>query len=192
MDYNENQNFESNENQFDKEPTFLREEGPNKSIWYWIIAVLVLGLVAWYGYTAGWFTQSTKISPVDLNSEMSVDSNLGIEIPKNAAKIDNILIKTNESFPVQKTLVLKGNLNNGCTYLNDPQILREGNNFYVSLTTREEGEACSQALVPFEKIIELEVLGLPAGIYNVFVNGITNTFELSQDNAIDFTGGVDK
>ena len=41
------------------------------------------------------------------------------------------------------------------------------------------------ALVPYEKIIPLEVYGLPAGTYGYSVNGIpAGTFTLTKDNTL--------
>jgi hypothetical protein len=42
--------------------------------------------------------------------------------------------------------------------------------------------ACTLELVPFEQTIDLDVYGLPAGVYTVDVNGVTDTFELMVDN----------
>jgi hypothetical protein len=195
MDYNENQNlneqvdYNREENSLD-----LKEKTSNgKSLWWWVILILILGLVGWYGYTSGWFAKKT---PENINlTESNNDSGHGsIDdfLDKPLAPIDNITIQTGESFPVQKTLVVKGNLPNSCVYLNEPQIIRDGNIFYVNITTRNEGEACTEALVPYERNIGLDVIGLPAGVYTVVINGKQITFELEQDNSIDFTAGSEK
>ncbi len=191
MEYNENKNFEGTDS-YGQDPVTLREKDKgNKGLWYWIIAILLLGLVAWYGYTAGWFSKnSVDILPLETNTTGESDPYaFDSEIQ---APIDNMIITTGESFPVQKTLSLKGNLPNGCTYLNEPQVIRDGNTFYVNLTTYVDGEVCTEALVPYERNIGLDVVGLPAGVYNVVVNGKQTTFELEQDNTLDFAAGEDK
>jgi inhibitor of cysteine peptidase len=43
---------------------------------------------------------------------------------------------------------------------------------------------CTQALVPFEERVDLDVQGLPAGTYTVDVNGISDTFTFDADNEI--------
>lgn len=191
MEYNENKNFEET-NSFEQDSVILREKNKeNKNLWYWLIAILLLCLLGWYGYTAGWFAKSTSnILPLDTDMTEQVDPYSFEE--EIQAPIDNMIITTGESFPVQKTLSLKGNLPNGCTYLNEPQVIRDGSTFYVNLTTYIEGEACTQALVPYERNIGLDVVGLPAGVYNVIVNGKQTTFELEQDNSLDFSAGEDK
>jgi len=43
---------------------------------------------------------------------------------------------------------------------------------------------CTEAIVPFQEVISLDVYGLKAGIYKVYVNGVKGTFELATDNII--------
>lgn len=187
MEHND-QNFGENSS-FDQKPTQLKEKnGKDGGTWSWIITLLVLGLLAWFGYTSGWFTpKSISDDFIDVPIE-SVDYGVSDEL----AQIDNMTIETISGFPVQKVLVLKGNLLNGCKYLNDPQVIRDGSTFFVNLTVREEGEVCTEALVPYERNIALDVVGLPSGVYIVNVNGKETTFELEQENIVDFTAGEDK
>ncbi|MCA9352588.1 hypothetical protein KC901_00205 [Patescibacteria group bacterium] len=171
-----------------EQSNFIRErESSSKSLWYIIIVVLVLALIGWYGYSAGWFspreTSLDEFLPADLNNE---------GLPANAAPIDSIHIETTESFPIQETVVVAGNLPNGCTYLNTPTQFRDGNVFYITLDTYTEGDVCTEALVPYEERIPLQVNNLPQGVYVVNVNGQELSFELESDNAIDFTAGEDK
>jgi inhibitor of cysteine peptidase len=99
-----------------------------------------------------------------------------------AALVEEIEVLMLESFPVQVNVIASGNLPDGCTSLNEPTPRREGNTFVVNLTTTRVDEICTQALVPFDKVIPLEVEGLPAGTYTVSVNGLTETFTLDVDN----------
>lgn len=185
----ENNTTENNE----QEPIFIREESESSNgLWYWVIAVLALILIGWYGYTAGWFSER-----VATNEEIMipVESDGGIgdgAVALNAAPIENIRIETRESFPVQQVVVVSGNLNNGCMYLNEPVQTRDGNIFSVELTTYSQGELCTQALVPYEEEIVLEVNNLPAGVYIVNVNGREMSFELENDNVLDFNAGEGK
>ena len=43
---------------------------------------------------------------------------------------------------------------------------------------------CTEALVPYEQAVPLDVAGLPAGVYTVTVNGVSDTFELAVDNVL--------
>jgi hypothetical protein len=74
-------------------------------------------------------------------------------------------------------------LPDGCTTIDQILDAREGNAFQVTITTlRPANQVCTEALMPFERIIPLDVYGLPAGTYTVIVNGVSDTFQLAVDN----------
>jgi hypothetical protein len=101
------------------------------------------------------------------------------------AVVETIDIMILESFPVQVQAVARGNLPDGCTTLDETMVERAGNLFRVTLTTQRPADAvCTDALVPFDHVIPLDVLGLPAGEYQVDVNGITGSFTLQVDNIL--------
>jgi inhibitor of cysteine peptidase len=88
-----------------------------------------------------------------------------------------------ESFPVQASVNVKGNLPDSCTKIGKITTDREGNTFNVDIsTTRPADQMCTQVLTPFEQNVSLDVRGLKKGIYTVKVNGVTATFELPADN----------
>ncbi|MFT6361364.1 MAG: hypothetical protein ACJAV6_000363 [Candidatus Paceibacteria bacterium] len=175
-----------------QESGIIREKTESsRTIWYIVIAVLLLVALGWYAYSAGWFAPRT----VEIEDFMPVEPNGGIgdgTLPLNAAQIDSIQIETSEDFPVTQTVVVSGNLLNGCTYLNTPSQLRDGNIFYVMLDTRTEGDLCTEALVPYETRIDLQVNNLPAGVYVVNINQQEISFELENDNVLDFSAGSEK
>jgi hypothetical protein len=101
------------------------------------------------------------------------------------ATVEEIAILVMESFPVQVAVVAHGYLPDGCTEIDeiDQTFDEETNTFSVEITTvRPRDKVCTEAIVPFEERISLEVCGLPAGTYTVDVNGVTNTFALQVDN----------
>jgi inhibitor of cysteine peptidase len=99
------------------------------------------------------------------------------------AAVESIEILILESFPVQVHVVARGNLPDGCTSIDQITEERDGETFRVTITTtRPADQMCTQALVPFEETIALDVYGLPAGTYAVDVNGATDTFTLDIDN----------
>jgi inhibitor of cysteine peptidase len=101
------------------------------------------------------------------------------------APVDSVDLLTLESFPVQIHALVKGNLPDGCTTVDQITQQRQGNTITVTITTRRPAdEMCTQALVPFEESIPLKVAGLPAGTYTVAVNAVTATFTLAVDNAL--------
>ncbi len=90
-----------------------------------------------------------------------------------------------ESLPATAAVVIRGHLADGCTRIVDTlmEINEEAGFSKVTLGTYRDPDAmCTMALVPFEEVIELPILGLPAGSYTVEVNGVTTTFELAVDN----------
>jgi len=100
------------------------------------------------------------------------------------APVEEIEIVILESFPVQINVIARGNLPDPCTEISEVLQEREGNTFFVTIKTYRYPGFCIQVLAPFEEIIPLDVYGLPAGIYNVDVNGVQGTFDLEVDNII--------
>jgi inhibitor of cysteine peptidase len=107
----------------------------------------------------------------------------GGNVIRGLAPVDSIDILILESFPVQVQVRVTGNLPDGCTALGEITQEREGSTFSVTIsTTRPADSLCTEALVPFETTVALDVLGLKAGTYSVTVNGVSGTFTLSVDN----------
>jgi len=105
------------------------------------------------------------------------------EPERGEANIQSVQIMLLESFPVQVHVLARGEHPDGCTHIDEVQSLFSDNNFDVTVSTiRPGGAACTEALVPFEENIALDVLGLEAGSYTVNVNGVTGSFTLDVDN----------
>ena len=101
------------------------------------------------------------------------------------AFIDSIDVLILESFPVQVNVRLAGNLPDGCTTLGETTINYADNRFDIKIaTTRPADAACTEALVPFEQSVALDVLGLSAGDYTVAGGDKTATFNLAIDNVM--------
>jgi inhibitor of cysteine peptidase len=98
--------------------------------------------------------------------------------------IDSVEVLILESFPVQVTVHVKGNLADACTTVDEVTTTRDGNTFNIEISTKRPAEQmCAQVLTPFEENIPLDVKGLKKGTYTVNVNGVTETFELAADNS---------
>ncbi len=109
----------------------------------------------------------------------------GGEAIAGQARVEEIEVLILESFPMQVNVAARGNLPDGCTTIDEIEEEREGNRFVVTITTvRPADQACTEALVPFEEVISLDVVGLPAGTYTVDVNGVQGTFEFAVDNKL--------
>ena len=116
--------------------------------------------------------------------------------PTTTPRIDNngnrfitkIEINTLESFPVQITATVSGIFPNGCYKVGDIKKDRVNNQFTLDLNIKGYlDELCTQALVPFETSVNLDVYGLPAGEYSVQAGDVTQKFTLGTDNILPST-----
>ncbi len=104
------------------------------------------------------------------------------------AVVENIEILTLESFPVRINVITKGYLPDGCTEIGDITKSKDGNTFVVNIETiRPADVMCTQAIVPYEEVIPLDVYGIKAGTYSVVVNDVRGSFELATDNSLPDT-----
>ena len=101
------------------------------------------------------------------------------------AYIDSIDVLIMESFPVQVAAMVSGNLQDGCTAIESVSASHEGNTFTIDIqATRPADAICTQALVPFEERVSLDVLGLEAGDYTVVFGDASASFTLDMDNSL--------
>jgi len=103
------------------------------------------------------------------------------------AYLDSVYVAQTNIVPTQVFLVAKGQLRDGCSEIGQINQRLDSNQFNViasDISGAPEGVSCTQALVPFEKVIPLDVYGLKAGVYSYDVNGIVGTFELLVDNTL--------
>jgi hypothetical protein len=109
----------------------------------------------------------------------------------NPASVEAIEIQTLEIFPVEVNVIAKGALPDSCTSVEPPEQRLEGSTIYLGITAVQSTDvACPEGTVPFEVTFPLEVLGLPAGLYVVDVNGLQGTFTLRVDNVADEANAV--
>jgi inhibitor of cysteine peptidase len=104
-----------------------------------------------------------------------------------SAYVDSIDILFLESFPLQVHAVLKGNLPDGCTKIREITVEKDGEEHFIIhiITQKPQGLMCTQALVPFEENIALDVYGLPAGTYTITAGEIETSFTFEQDNSLE-------
>jgi len=103
--------------------------------------------------------------------------------PATVEEIDVILM---ESFPIQVAVLVKGYLPDGCTLIDQvrSRFEPESDRFVIEITTvRDADAACTEAIVPFEERVPLDVYGLPAGTYFVDANGVVDSFTFDVDNS---------
>lgn len=146
-----------------------------------VVAIVTLALaIAIVGCRA---PQGTPAAPPAQPTSTPEPQDPSGQVISGQARVEEIEILILESFPVQVNVVARGNLPDGCTTIDRIDEARQGNTFVVTITTvRPADRACTEALVPFEEVIALEVARLDAGAYTVEVNGVRDTFELAMDN----------
>lgn len=104
---------------------------------------------------------------------------------RGRAQIDEVTVQILESFPVQVEVLIRGSLPDGCTEIDkvEQRFEPENDTFWIEVATvRTTDDPCTEALVPVEESVSLDVYGLPAGTYTVDVNGAQETFSLDVDN----------
>ena len=156
-----------------------------------MILTMVISLVAFSGCTGNDVDIDDGIddqvedetSPSNVTPPQSGETDNAGYIYRTAV-VENIEILTLESFPVQINVITKGYLPDGCTEIGDITKSNDGNAFVVNIETiRPADVMCTQAIVPYEEVISLDVYGLKAGTYSVVVNGVNGSFELTMDNS---------
>jgi len=104
------------------------------------------------------------------------------------ATVEEVVIEVLESFPVQINVVASGYIgNDGCWRIYNITTTKDNNIFYIDIETRKSADPnipCTLMVEQFEEVIPLDVYGLEAGVYEVDVNGVPGSFELSQDNIL--------
>jgi hypothetical protein len=100
-------------------------------------------------------------------------------------QVESVDILVMESFPLQISAGVSGNLSVPCVKLLNPAVSYADNTFTVVLAESKLGpaESCIAVIEPFETSVPLEVLDLPAGTYTVDVNGVITEFTFDMDNS---------
>jgi len=108
-----------------------------------------------------------------------------VEYVEKEARVETVDVVILESFPVQARAIVRGNHSDGCTEIARFEESREGNTYRIRLYSRRPVDReCTEALVPYEESIGLDVRDMPAGEYLVDVNGISASFTLEIDNSL--------
>jgi inhibitor of cysteine peptidase len=102
------------------------------------------------------------------------------------AMVDSLDVILLESFPVQAQAIVTGNLPDGCTELHEISVEQQGLRFNLTLTTKRlTGDiACTEALVPFEETVDLDIRGLQPGTYSVIAQDKQAAFTIDVKNAL--------
>jgi inhibitor of cysteine peptidase len=145
----------------------------------WVLA-LVLAIVLGVMGCASPSTPTPGVPPAEEPTEVDGEG----EVIIKGAPVDSIELLLMESFPLQMSALVRGNLPDGCTEISHSEQTREEDVIRIDLFTRRPADAiCTQVLVAYEESVRVDILGLPAGEYVVSVNGVEASFSLDVDNA---------
>jgi inhibitor of cysteine peptidase len=110
----------------------------------------------------------------------------GEVVRRENAIVEEMDILIMESFPLQVSVHVKGQTIDGCTTVDKTWAEQvDENTFEVHIeTVRPKDAMCTEALVPFEENVPLDVYGLLAGTYTVKINDLSKAFTFEQDNVI--------
>jgi inhibitor of cysteine peptidase len=123
-------------------------------------------------------------TPVSSDDPVVIATPVDFSSYQEQAYIDQIQILLLESFPLQVNVIITGNLPDGCTSIVGSRAIKiDENVFEIHVYTERMIDAlCTQALVPFEENVKLDVYGLDAGTYLVKVNDLSESFTFAMDN----------
>ncbi len=136
-------------------------------------------------------TLSACGSQVEITTQIPV-TETSIPLPQRGlASIEVVEIHQFESSPVRVNVIARGHLPDECATIDQINQNRMDSNFKVTIESiYYDDESCTSDPVPFEEMVELDIVGLSAGIYVVDVNGLQGTFKLRTDNIPDQENGV--
>jgi len=104
---------------------------------------------------------------------------------ENEVPLEQVQIMAIESFPVQINVIARGRLPDSCTIIDEITEERNAQTLTLKIqTVRQTDKSCTQRGKTFEEIIPLDIVGLSAGVYQVKVNNMSESFELAVDNII--------
>lgn len=134
-----------------------------------------------YGLPAGAYKVLVNGQPAAF--EFSQDNILMEEPVKvGVAMVDSLELIAETASPDVITILVRGNLPDGCTTISGTSQEVEGSTIRVTLSTERPAEAmCIAVVLPYEEMIEIGLKGLAPGAYQVFVNDISLASELLVD-----------
>jgi uncharacterized protein YkwD len=114
------------------------------------------------------------------NNKTPTPTSMPQQVENEIVGVKSIQVLQDTQNPSGINVLARGQLPDTCSQIDQVTTKRDNNTFLVTITTsRSDLSNCQQSPVDFEKLIPLDVSGLPAGSYNVIVNGLSEQFNLS-------------
>lgn len=100
------------------------------------------------------------------------------------AQVSSVEIRYSETNPNQVDAIVRGDLSDSCSTLQNPQVTFESGNFQIKLTVISPADrGCVQIISPYELTVSLDTTDLTPGTYTVIANGVRNNFNLPGETA---------
>lgn len=97
------------------------------------------------------------------------------------AIIERVEVRILEADPVQVEAVIRGQLPDACSFIQDTSVGAVGSTFYIRLSTaRQLAQRCIQAFTPFEQVVRLGSPEPATGTYEVRVGEVVVSFTLGR------------
>jgi hypothetical protein len=95
------------------------------------------------------------------------------------AQVQSVAVQYSMAEPVQAWAIVRGNLNESCATLAEPQVSYSSNTFQIKVLTSSPSDGdCIQVTTSFEQAIPLDITNLAQGNYTVIANGVTTAFTI--------------
>lgn len=134
------------------------------------VALDVLGLPAG--------TYTVRAGDVSETFELSVDNVLQEAPAGTEVFVDSLGAFIDSSTPKQVNVLVSGNVANSCVRLDDILAERIDDTFTLTAIASREGEICTEALMPFEHTVTIDIEGVQPGTYSVSMDNAETTFEV--------------
>jgi hypothetical protein len=99
------------------------------------------------------------------------------------ASVERLDVNVRRGRPAGVDVDVFGQLPDACTLIHRAQQDRRSTGITVTLTTRREsGARCPPEPRAYQRIVALDIQGMPPGLYFVSVNGVSTTFQIFPDS----------
>lgn len=132
-------------------------------------------------------SEEPTVEPVEKpTAEPATDETTDEESGVTNLYVDSLSILAVDQTEGTVLVSVMGNLADGCVTLEDIRPILEEDEFVIEFhATRPEGDVmCTEALVPFDQAVTLDISDVPDGTYKVIAQDKIETFTLGEDEPV--------